>query len=102
VLIKEAILQQSALDPNDSYCSPEKQFGLLDTVLHFHDGGMELIGVGVPFEQLDDLPFATQLKRLKSILSNDDMKPLKDLHEEIGKAFEDLRLEYERGREETP
>jgi len=101
-LIKEAILQQSALDPNDSYCSPEKQFGLLDTVLRFHDGGMELIGLGVPFEQLDDLPFATQLKRLKSILPNDNMQPLQDIREKIRQAFDDLRLEYERGREETP
>ena len=70
-LIKEAILQQSALDPIDSYCSPEKQFGLLDIVLHFHDGGVELIGLGVPFEQLDDLPFNPQLKRLKSILTSE-------------------------------
>jgi V/A-type H+-transporting ATPase subunit A len=100
-LIKEAILQQSALDPVDSYCSPEKQFGLLDAVLRFHDDGMELIGVGVPFEQLEELPFSTELKRLKSILPNDDIQPLQDLREKIRQAFEDLRLEYERGREET-
>jgi len=101
-LIKEAILQQSALDPIDSYCSPEKQFGLLDTVLRFHDGGMELIGLGIPFEQLEDLPFGTQLKRLKSTLPNDNMGPLQDTREKIRQAFEALRLEYERGREETP
>jgi V/A-type H+-transporting ATPase subunit A len=100
-LIKEAILQQSALDPVDSYCSPEKQFGLLDIVLRFHDGGVELIGLGIPFEQLDDLPFNAQLKRLKSILTNDDMEPLRDIREKIRQAFDDLRLEYERGREET-
>ena len=85
----------------DSYCSPEKQFGLLDAVLRFHDDGMELIGVGVPFEQLEELPFSTELKRLKSILPNDDIQPLQDLREKIRQAFEDLRLEYERGREET-
>jgi V/A-type H+-transporting ATPase subunit A len=100
-LIKEAILQQSALDPIDSYCSPEKQFGLLDIVLHFHDGGVELIGLGVPFEQLDDLPFNVQLKRLKSILTSDNMEPLQDIREKIQQAFDALRLEYERGREQT-
>ena len=62
---------------------------------------MELIDAGVPFEQLDDLPFGAQLKRLKSTLPNDDLKPLQDIHGEMGKAFDSLRLEYERGREET-
>jgi V/A-type H+-transporting ATPase subunit A len=100
-LIKEAVLQQSALDPIDSYCSPQKQFGLLDAVLGFHDGGMELIGLGVPLEQLLDLPHGTELRRLKASLRNEDLGPLDELRERIAQSFDTLRLEYERGPEEV-
>ena len=71
-LVKEAVLQQSALDPVDSYCSPRKQFRLLDLVVRYHRGGAELIDLGVPVEQLTDLPHAAELARLKANVDNDE------------------------------
>jgi V/A-type H+-transporting ATPase subunit A len=93
-LIKEAVLQQSALDPVDSYCSPQKQFELLDLVLQFHDGGMELIDLGVPVEQLTELPFGGELKRLKSTVTNDDLQQLGGYAEKIRGSFDAMRAEY--------
>jgi V/A-type H+-transporting ATPase subunit A len=98
-LIKEAVLQQSALDPIDSYCSPQKQFALLNLMLEFYDQGVELIKLGVPVEQLDDLPFIGDLKRLKSTVTNEDLKPLQDYAERIQKAFDPIRAEYSQQRE---
>ncbi len=99
VLIKEAVLQQSALDPVDSYCSPQKQFQLLDLMLQFHDGGVELINLGVPVEQLVELPFSGDLKRLKSTVPNDDLKKLDRYSERIRQSFDIMRAEYSSGRE---
>ena len=93
-LIKEAVLQQSALDPLDSYCSPEKQFGLLDLMLQFHDGGVDLIKLGVPVEQLIELAFSGELKRLKSNAPNDNLKMLEDISKKIRQSFEAIRVEY--------
>ena len=100
VLIKEAILQQSALDPVDSYCSPQKQFQLLDLMLQFHDGGVDLIKLGVPVEQLIDLPFSGDLKRLKSSVPNDDLQKLVDFSEAIRQSFGHIRAEYSSQPEE--
>ena len=93
-LVREAVLQQSALDPVDSYCSPSKQFRLLDLVIRFHRGGAELIDLGVPVEQLSDLPHAAELARLKASVGNDDLAPLDTAMQAIKASFDRLRVEY--------
>lgn len=98
-LIREAVLQQSALDTVDSYCSVHKQFGLLELMLRYHDDGVELIDLGVPVEQLIELPFSAELTRLKSSVSNDDLQPLEQLADKIRKTLDVMRAEYSQQRE---
>jgi V/A-type H+-transporting ATPase subunit A len=93
-LIKEAVLQQSALDPVDSFCTPQKQFQLLDLVLKFHDGGNQLIDLGVPVEQLIELEFSTEIKRLKSTVANDKLELLEDCAQKFQASFNAIQLEY--------
>jgi len=93
-LIKEAVLQQSALDPVDSFCTPQKQFQLLDLVLKFHDGGNQLIDLGVPVEQLIELEFSTGIKRLKSTVANDKLELLEDFTQKFQASFNAIQLEY--------
>ena len=100
-LIKEAVLQQSALDEIDSYCSPQKQFRLLDLVLGFHQGGEELIALGVPVESLIDLPHGAQLRRLKSVVANDDLQQFDAFAQKIRESFDAMRVEYSGGGGET-
>ncbi|MCP4389864.1 MAG: V-type ATP synthase subunit A [Gammaproteobacteria bacterium] len=100
-LIKEAVLQQSALDPVDSYCSPQKQFQLLDLMLQYHDSGSELIGLGVPVEQLIELEFGGELKRLKSSVGNDDLSALDNYALKIRQRFDSMRAEYSNHRGAT-
>ena len=97
-LIKEAVLQQSALDEIDSYCSPHKQFRLLDLVLRYHLGGVELIELGVPVEQLHELPHAAELARLKSSIGNDEVDRMDETWQGVEQTFDRLRVEYSGGR----
>jgi V/A-type H+-transporting ATPase subunit A len=46
-LLREAVLQQSALSENDAYCSPEKQAALLALALRVVDRCDELVAAGV-------------------------------------------------------
>jgi V/A-type H+-transporting ATPase subunit A len=46
-LLREAVLQQSALSANDAVCSPEKGAALVDAVLAVHDRCQSLIELGV-------------------------------------------------------
>jgi V/A-type H+-transporting ATPase subunit A len=46
-LLREAVLQQSSLSPNDVYCAPGKQAALLDMVLAVRDRCLALVERGV-------------------------------------------------------
>ncbi|HEY6094600.1 MAG TPA: V-type ATP synthase subunit A [Gallionellaceae bacterium] len=93
-LIREGVLQQSALDEVDSYCSPEKQFALLQLLLSIHEQGNRLLDLGVPVQRLLSLPLLGRARRYKTAHGNDDLARLKANSLEIQVAFDALRTEY--------
>ena len=52
-LLREGVLQQSALSPTDSYSPPEKQSALLALVLAVHDRCRRLLERGVAIERIE-------------------------------------------------
>lgn len=100
-LIKEGVLQQSALDEVDSYCSPEKQFLLLDLVLALYHEGLDLLDAGVPAQQLLALPLLSRARRYKSLYRSEELEALKVCRDEIRAAFDRLRTEYAKPVEKT-
>ncbi len=93
-LVKEGVLQQSALDEIDSFCSPQKQFLLLDLVLDIYHQGQELLGIGVPVQQLLGLPILARARRVKSSYTSKQMEELMGVRREIHEAFVGLQTEY--------
>jgi V/A-type H+/Na+-transporting ATPase subunit A len=63
-LLREAVLQQNALSPNDASCDPAKQAALLDLVLSLHERFVELLGKGVSATAIEetDLSEATRAR----------------------------------------
>jgi V/A-type H+-transporting ATPase subunit A len=53
-LLREAVLQQSALSANDAYCSTGKGAALLDAVLTVVDRCDALVGAGVPAARIEE------------------------------------------------
>jgi V/A-type H+-transporting ATPase subunit A len=100
-LVKEGVLQQSALDEVDSYCSPEKQFALLDLVVSVYLQGRRLLDLGVPVEQITRVPLMGQIRRVKSTYASDQMDQLREFKNEIRKAFDPIRMEYSAVEERT-
>jgi len=98
-LVKEGVLQQSALDPVDTFCSPEKQFALLDLMLTIVDQGAELVEMGVPVQELQNLPILAQARRCKSRF--DQMEQLRSFTEDVLQEFEEIRLEYAKQGEQA-
>jgi V/A-type H+-transporting ATPase subunit A len=98
-LIKEAMLQQSALDPVDTFCSPQKQFALLDLALTVYDKGAEMVNLGVPVQELQSLPLLAKVRRCKSMYSSDQLDGIRELRAQADKEFENIRLEYAKQRE---
>ena len=93
-LVKEAVLQQSALDPIDSYCSPRKQFLLLELVMRLFDLGRELIELGAPVQELAEHPILARVRRAKSTWGSDETDKLHDFIREVGEVFAAMRAEY--------
>jgi V/A-type H+-transporting ATPase subunit A len=100
-LIKEAVLQQSALDEVDTFCSPEKQFALLDLAILVYKKGVALIELGVPVQELQRLPLLTRARRCKSLYGNDQLEKIAEFREEVGRELEGIRLEYAKQGERT-
>ncbi len=93
-LFKEGVLQQSALDPLDSYCSPQKQFALLDQMLAIYHAGVQLLALGVPVQELLRMPLLAQAQRLKGTYGNQQMQELAGFAAQANSEFERLRNEY--------
>jgi V/A-type H+-transporting ATPase subunit A len=94
-LIKEGLLQQSAIDETDSFASPEKQYALLKGLLEIHRQGMKLVKLGAPVRRLIQMPLLAQARRWKSQHSSDDIAALEAKIAAIPDAFRELLLEYE-------
>jgi len=93
-LVKEAVLQQSALDETDSYCSPQKQFQLLELVMQVFDRGAELIALGAPVQELAEHPVMARIRRAKSSWRSEDNEELASFANEVYEALAKLRSEY--------
>lgn len=93
-LFREGVLQQSALDSVDSYCSPQKQFALLDQMLSIYQQGMKLLEFGVPVQELLRLPLLAEAQRLKGSYRNDQLDELRGFAARVDGEFERLHGEY--------
>jgi V/A-type H+-transporting ATPase subunit A len=94
VLFREGVLQQSALDPVDSYCSPQKQFALLDQMLGIYRQGLKLLELGVPVQELLRLPLLANAQRLKGTYANNQLEELRNFAAQADGEFERLHNEY--------
>jgi V/A-type H+-transporting ATPase subunit A len=57
-LLREGVLQQSALSDNDAYCEPAKQSALLDLVLRVVDRCRTLVDKGVAASAIEAVDFS--------------------------------------------
>jgi len=93
-VLREGLLQQSALDEVDSYCPPRKQFLLMDLMLQVHDLGLELIRRGVPFSELAALPLMSRLRRLKGQYGAEQLNELAALADAFREELQRLGENY--------
>ena len=61
-LIREAVLQQSALSANDRSCGLAKQAAMADAVLAVHDRAQALVGEGRPASSVETVDFGPLLR----------------------------------------
>ncbi|RLE79416.1 MAG: V-type ATP synthase subunit A [Thermoprotei archaeon] len=91
-ILREGFLQQDAFDEIDTYCSVEKQFKLLKTIIDFHREAERLIERGVPFHRIRELKIIERLMRIKEEIPNDQTYKIEGFREEV---INQLRATFE-------
>ncbi|HSR25759.1 MAG TPA: ATPase, partial [Candidatus Eisenbacteria bacterium] len=74
-LLREAVLQQSALSENDAHCEPAKQAALLDMVLGVGDRCLDLVARGVPPATLEAHDFSALVRAREDCPAGDAETP---------------------------
>ena len=62
--LREAFLQQNALDDTDAYCSPEKTYLLMGAIKTYNDEAFAALDAGVPVEEITGIDAAPRLNRI--------------------------------------
>jgi V/A-type H+-transporting ATPase subunit A len=93
-LLREGFLQQSALDERDSFSGIQKQIGMLDLILYFHERARRIIERGALIVAIHNLPVVNTLIRMKTLVANDDLGKLEDIRKSIGEQMDKLESEY--------
>ncbi|WP_416838464.1 ATP synthase subunit A [Haloferax sp. DFSO52] len=62
--LREAYLQQNAFHPTDTFCEPEKTYGILTAIHTFNDEAFKALEAGVPVEEIQAIDAAPQLNRI--------------------------------------
>ncbi len=89
-IIRNAFLQQNALDAIDTYCSPQKQFRMLKIIIEFYRLAVRVIDRGAPIFKITELAVRTEIMRMKTSVPNDKLDSLDDLEQKMHQQFSQL------------
>jgi|YelNatPaOPRAMG01_1025707.scaffolds.fasta_scaffold00554_22 V/A-type H+-transporting ATPase subunit A len=92
--LRDGFLQQSAYDPVDMFCPPDRQMGLLRLILQAYRQAQELLAQGMPLYLIRELPEITELMRLKSQWPEESEEPLNLMESKLTEGFAALRARY--------
>ncbi len=70
-LLREVVLRQSSLSPNDATCSPAKQDSLLRLVLDVRDCCLGLVARGVPAAKIEQVDLSVAIRARDTTLPDD-------------------------------
>ncbi len=98
-LLKNGYLQQNSFDPNDMFCTPEKQVKLLRCIMRAWQRGKEILVKGVPLQEIMALPQMAAMVRLKSEVSNDELDEIDRFMKELDVTLGALEREWEHHEE---
>ena len=94
-MIREGFLQQSAYDPVDTYCSPQKQIKMLKLYTKFYRSAKSALDRGVPLREIRSMKVIADIIRSKSAIRNDELQKFDELEKRMDEEFRKLTIERE-------
>ncbi len=92
-IIREDFLQQNAFHDVDTYCSPEKQFRMLQIMMEYYDKGEEAVEKGVTVDSLQEMDTIEKLSRMSTVPADDWEDKYDEIEMNMNEEFEDLMEE---------
>jgi V/A-type H+/Na+-transporting ATPase subunit A len=89
-LLREAVLQQNALSPNDAMCGPAKQTALLELVLRVYDRCLASVEAGLPASSLEELDLSA-VTRVRDDVGPDDAAGVTRVSDAVREVLETVR-----------
>ncbi|HLN88482.1 MAG TPA: V-type ATP synthase subunit A, partial [Candidatus Binatia bacterium] len=89
-IMRIAFLQQNALDPIDTFSSPQKQFKMLKIIVDFHKLADRVISKGAQVSTISRLPIIDEIMRMKILIPNDKINLLEELEKRMQQHFAEL------------
>ncbi|MGH9921323.1 MAG: V-type ATP synthase subunit A, partial [Nitrososphaerales archaeon] len=89
-MIKIGILQQSAYDKIDTYCSPKKQLKLLKGMVDFHKEAVKALKEGASLADIRAMPIITRMLKAKFEIPDEELNKIDELHNDMVAQFKQL------------
>ena len=84
-MLREDFLQQNAYDDTDTYCSPDKQYNMLKTILQFNSASNAALDDGAEVNTLVNLDVRGLIGRMKYIPEDEFAGRVEEIRNEINK-----------------
>ena len=91
-MIKIGFLQQNSFDEIDTYCSPEKQFRLMNMLLSFYYKGQDALKNGAELQDIRALGVVSSMIKARMTIPDSSLDELDKLNADIDKQFGTLKL----------
>ena len=92
-MLREDFLQQSAYHDVDRFCTVEKGYWMLKTVMDFHHRTQAALQAGVHLEQIEALPVVVEIARMKELPPEGSEEAISALMQRVRSAFVELGVD---------
>ena len=90
-MIKIGILQQNSFDDVDTYCSPEKQYRLLEMQVEFYRRGQQALKEGATLVDIRAMPIISSMLKARMGIKDDEMPKFATLLKDMDEQFKSIR-----------
>lgn len=93
-MIREDFLHQNAFDEIDTYTSVDKQYGMLEIILFWHELATNKVNAGATLSSVENMQVKQKISRLKYVPEDKFKKTLDKLYSELKEEFSNLEREW--------
>ncbi len=94
-MLREDLLQQSALDENDRYSPLKKSFWMMKNIMDFHKLTLRALEADIALDRILKMPIVAEIGRMKEIPIKDVIIQLKSMNKQIYISFSEISIRIE-------